>query len=81
MAVMGALGFAMLILNLPVAPFLIAFILGPLFEDNLRRSLLLSKGELDIFLRSGICWFFIALTLISVVFIVKRNLWPMKEPA
>ena len=26
-------------LNIPAAPFLIAFILGPIFGDNLRRSL------------------------------------------
>lgn len=74
MTVMGGLGFAMLILDLPVAPFLIAFILGPLFEDNLRRSLLLSKGDLDIFLRSGICWFFLALTVLSVGLAVRRGI-------
>ncbi len=63
----------MLRLELPAAPFLIAFILGPLFEDNFRRSLLISKGSFDIFLRSGICWFFLVLTVITIAVIVRRN--------
>lgn len=71
---MGILGYAMQSARLPVAPFLIAFILGPMFEDNLRRSLLLSGGDPSIFLRSGICWFFIGLTVLSCVLLARRNL-------
>ncbi len=71
---MGFLGFFMLQVKLPVAPFLIAFILGPMFEDNMRRSLLLSKGTLAIFFRSPICWFFIILTLLSLFVVIRRNL-------
>jgi len=74
MILMGFLGFFMLQVKLPVAPFLIAFILGPMFEDNMRRSLLLSKGTLTIFLRSPICWFFIILTLLSLFVVIRRNL-------
>ena len=73
MIVMGFLGYFMMSFDLPAAPFLIAFILGPMFEDNLRRSMLLSKGSISIFFRSPICWFFIALTVISVLLIVRRN--------
>ena len=39
MFLMGALGYIMLKLSIPAAPFLIAFILGPLLEDNFRQSL------------------------------------------
>ena len=74
MITMGVFGFFMLKFELPPAPFLIAFVLGPLFEDNLRRSLLISRGEIDIFFRGGITWFFIVLTIFSFLFIAKRNL-------
>jgi len=74
MILMGYLGYFMLQFNLPVAPFLIAFILGPMFEDNMRRSLLLSDGGLMIFFRSPICWVFIIFTLLSVFVVVRRNL-------
>lgn len=73
MVLLGFLGFSMRRFELPAAPFLIAFILGPMFEDNLRRSLLLSRGSADIFFRSPICWFFIALTVLSVIFIFRRS--------
>jgi len=73
MVILGFLGFFMLRFGLPAAPFLIAFILGPMFEDNLRRSLLISKGSTNIFFRSPICWFFIALTAISMILIFRRN--------
>lgn len=73
MVILGFLGYFMLRFGLPAAPFLIAFILGPMFEDNLRRSLLLSKGSANIFFRSPICWFFIALTVFSVIMIFRRN--------
>ena len=79
MITMGVLGFFMMKFELPPAPFLIAFVLGPLFEDNLRRSLLISRGEIDIFFRGGITWFFIILTIFSVLLIVKRNLTSFKE--
>ena len=70
---MGIIGYFMLFFDLPGAPFLIAFILGPMFEDNLRRSLLLSKGTFAIFFRSPVCLIFIGLTILSVFFIIKRN--------
>lgn len=59
--------------NIPAAPFLIAFVLGPLLEDNFRRSLLLSHGSLDIFVCNEICWIFWCLTVIAVVLIIRRQ--------
>ncbi|MBW2145695.1 MAG: tripartite tricarboxylate transporter permease [Deltaproteobacteria bacterium] len=74
MIIMGLVGYFMLLFELPPAPFLIAFILGPMFEDNLRRSLLLSHGDPSILFRSFICWIFWGLTLLSIILIVRRNL-------
>lgn len=72
MVASGIAGYMMLKASIPVAPFLIAFVLGPLFENNLRRSLLLSRGELDIFVRGPICWFFLGLTVLTVVMMARR---------
>jgi putative tricarboxylic transport membrane protein len=74
MFAMGAVGFVMLKLQIPAAPFLIAFILGPLLEDNFRQSLLLSKGDWSIFISSPICWLFWALTVIAVAITLYRNI-------
>lgn len=73
MMVMGIIGFVMLRFNIPSAPFLIAFILGPLLEDNFRQSLLLSRGSIDIFFRNEITWFFWGLTALSLFLVFRRN--------
>lgn len=73
MIIVGLLGFGMLRANVPAAPFLIAFVLGPLLEDNFRQALLLSGGSLDIFFRNGICILFWALTALSVFLILRRR--------
>jgi putative tricarboxylic transport membrane protein len=74
MFVMGWVGFAMGRLHVPPAPFLIAFILGPLLEDNFRQSMLMSGGSPDILLRGPITWFFWGLTVIAVVAIARGTM-------
>jgi len=44
----GVLGYIMQRNNFPLSPILLALILGPLAESNLRRSLVISNGNLDI---------------------------------
>jgi len=77
MLLMGVVGYGMLILRFPAPPFLIAFILGPLLEDNFRQSMILSEGSLGILFRSGICIVFWILTLASLWFLFssrRRNI-------
>ena len=73
MVLMGFVGFGLLKLKIPPAPFLIAFILGPLLEDNFRQSLLLSRGDWSIFFASPICWIFWILTCIVVAWTIWKN--------
>jgi putative tricarboxylic transport membrane protein len=53
-ALFGLLGFVFYKLGCEVAPFALGFILGPLMEENLRRALLLSRGDPMVFLQSPI---------------------------
>ncbi len=73
MFIMGVVGFTMLKLEIPAAPFLIAFILGPLLEDNFRQSLLLSEGDPSVFFRSAICWVFWGLTMLVIAFVAYQR--------
>lgn len=50
----GVVGYLMVKADIPRTTFLIGFILGPLLEDNFRRSLELSSGQYDIFLSSNL---------------------------
>jgi TctA family transporter len=49
-AIIGALGYAMALLKFDAAPLLLGFVLGPLMEENLRRALLLSRGDPSTFI-------------------------------
>jgi putative tricarboxylic transport membrane protein len=66
MFAIGMLGLLMRLQGVPPAPFAIAFILGPLFEENLRRSLLMSGGSSTIFFTSGLSLAFLLLAVFTV---------------
>ncbi|QUJ70234.1 tripartite tricarboxylate transporter permease (plasmid) [Photobacterium sp. GJ3] len=75
--VMGGLGYFMMSAKIPTAPFLIAFIIGPMLEENLRRSLSISRGELGIFTESGISkglvFVIVCFVLISIIKLIKHR--------
>ena len=48
-AIFGVLGYAFMKLGCELAPLLLGFILGPMMEENLRRALLLSRGDWGVF--------------------------------
>ena len=49
-AFFGFLGYVFLKLGCEGAPLLLGFVLGPMMEENFRRSLLLSRGDYTVFL-------------------------------
>jgi len=66
-AAFGLMGYIMLRLSLDPAPLMLGFILGPMLEENFRRSLLLSRGSFSIFVTRPIAGTLIALIAIFVV--------------
>lgn len=50
-AVFGLLGVVFLKLECEPAPLLLGFVLGPMMEENLRRAMLLSRGDSTVFSR------------------------------
>ncbi|SMG60725.1 tripartite tricarboxylate transporter permease [Paraburkholderia susongensis] len=53
-AVFGLLGALFALLEFPVAPILLGYILGPMVEENFRRTLLFSHGDLTAFVQRPI---------------------------
>ncbi len=74
MFVMGWIGYMMMRYHVPAAPFLIAFILGPLLEDNFRQSMLMSGSDPSILFRGPITWFFWTVTVIAIIAIVRAGI-------
>jgi putative tricarboxylic transport membrane protein len=54
MTVFGVLGYLMRKFGYEPAPLVLAFVLGPLLENNLRKSLILSRGDFTIFVERPI---------------------------
>ena len=48
-AIFGVIGYLFIKLGCEPAPLLLGFILGPMMEENLRRALLLSRGDWSVF--------------------------------
>ena len=50
----GVFGYILMKLEYDPTPLLLAFILGPLIEENLRRALQLSNGDMAVFIESPV---------------------------
>ena len=66
-ALFGLLGFMWIKFDCPPAPLLLGFVLGPMMEENLRRALLLSRGNPMIFLTRPISLGFVIATVLIIV--------------
>lgn len=63
----GLVGFGLRKFGYPVAPVILGLILGPMFESNLRRSLMLSRGNWSTFVTRPISLAFILVALFVLV--------------
>jgi putative tricarboxylic transport membrane protein len=81
MALFGVLGYIFVKLDCEPAPMLLAFILGPLMEEYMRRALLLSRGDPMIFLRRPISATLLALGVLAIVAATLPALYKKREEA
>ena len=63
-ALFGLLGFLWMKLDCPPAPMLLGFVLGPMMEENLRRAMLISRGDPMIFVTQPISLGFLIATVL-----------------
>jgi TctA family transporter len=66
--VFGIAGAVFLALDFPVAPILLGYVLGPMVEQNFRRALLISRGDLLVFLKHPISAAFLAASALLILF-------------
>jgi TctA family transporter len=70
MAVFGSVGYVFIKLDCNTTPLILAFVLGPFLEENFRRSLLLSDGNLTIFVERPISAILLVLSAILLVLVL-----------
>jgi len=68
-ALFGVIGFAWMKLGCSPAPMLLGFVLGPMLEENLRRALVVSRGDPSVFLRRPISLGFLVATVLILIVI------------
>jgi len=71
--VFGIVGYIMQKNGFPAAPAVLGVILGPIAEDALARSLIISRGDWSTLFRSPIGIFFYVISALSVVYSLRRQ--------
>lgn len=77
----GFVGYLFVKLDCEPAPLVLGFILGPMMEENLRRALLLSRGDPSIFFTSPISCGFLITALVLVVMVAAPAIRKTRETA
>jgi putative tricarboxylic transport membrane protein len=80
-ALFAAFGYVLLRFGCEPAPLVLGFILGPLMEENLRRSLVISRGDPMVFLERPISAVLLAATVAIVALIVLPQFRRTREEA
>jgi putative tricarboxylic transport membrane protein len=73
MFVAGLVGFLLRKADVPLGPLVLGLILGPMLEANLRRALILSRGDWISILTRPITFFFLVATLASLLLPLLRR--------
>jgi TctA family transporter len=77
----GVIGYLFIKLSVEPAPLLLGFILGPMMEENLRRALLLSRGDWSVFVTRGLSASLLAAAAILLIIVLLPSVKSKREEA
>jgi len=80
-AILGFLGYLFVKLECEPAPLILGFVLGPLMEENLRRGMLISRGDPSIFLTRPLSLVFLIMAFILLMVITIPTIRKKREEA
>jgi TctA family transporter len=78
-AIFGFVGYSFYKLGCEPAPLLLGFILGPMMEENLRRALLLSRGDWTAFVTRPLSAALLAAAALMVVIVMLPSISKKRE--
>ncbi len=81
MAIFGLLGYVFRKIDAEPAPLLLAFVLGPMMEEFLRRTLLLSRGDATVFFTRPISAIMLAVAAILLIVVLLPSIRQKREEA
>ncbi|RIX78646.1 tripartite tricarboxylate transporter permease [Acidovorax cavernicola] len=80
-AIFGIVGYLFLKLKCEPAPLLLGFILGPMMEENLRRALLLSRGDWSVFVMRPLSAGLLAAAVLLLIVVLLPSVKAKREEA
>ena len=80
-ALFGFVGYVFIKLETEPAPLLLGFVLGPMMEENLRRALLLSRGDPMVFLTRPISLTLLCIATFLLVLVASPSIKKKREEA
>ena len=81
MALFGLIGYALIKLDFEPAPLLLGFVLGPMLEENLRRAMIISRGDATVFVTRPLSLALLALSLAVLVVVLLPNVRAKRDEA
>ena len=78
-AIFALIGYAFYKLGVEGAPLLLGFILGPMMEENLRRALLLARGDWSAFVTRPLSGALLAAALLMVIVVMLPSIRQKRE--
>jgi putative tricarboxylic transport membrane protein len=80
-ALFGFIGYVFIKLEVEPAPLLLGFVLGPMMEENLRRALLLSRGDPKVFFTRPISATLLVVSAILIIIVLLPAISKKREEA
>ena len=80
-ALFGLIGYIFMKLGCEPAPLLLGFILGPMMEENLRRALLLSRGDWSVFVTRPLSGSLLAAALVLLIIVLLPSVKAKRQEA
>ncbi|RCS24183.1 tripartite tricarboxylate transporter permease [Phyllobacterium salinisoli] len=78
-AFFGLIGYVLVKLHCEPAPLLLGFVLGPLLEENLRRAMIISRGDATVFFTRPISATLLAIALAVLVIVLLPSINRKRE--
>ena len=81
LGIIGLIGFVMRCYEFPVAPTIIGLILGPMAEQQFRRAMAISQGDMMTFIERPISGAILALALLALIVPLALRFWSARTPS
>jgi putative tricarboxylic transport membrane protein len=79
MIIFGGIGYIMKKMDYEFAPMVLAMVIGPIFENAFRQSIIMSMGDFSIFVGSPISAILLGMTILLLILGFIPKLWSFRE--